>query len=158
MTDEWYTPAHIIEAAREVMGSIDLDPASCAMANDVVGATTYYSEIDNGILQPWLGNVWCNPPYSIEVRRSFVDRVVGAMITGEINQCCLFLNNNTAVTVEQVALDRCQAVCFPKGRTKFWNELGVGRAPRFGGMVMYYGSNVSKFTEVFGRMGVVMQR
>lgn len=41
--NEWYTPEKFIEAARTVMGSIDTDPASCALANETVKATCYYS-------------------------------------------------------------------------------------------------------------------
>ena len=60
---EWWTPAVYIDAVREVMGSIDLDPASCAKANAVVGATVFYSEREHGELHEWTGRVFLNPPY-----------------------------------------------------------------------------------------------
>lgn len=37
-SEEYYTPAPIVEAAREVLGGIDLDPASCDMAQETVRA------------------------------------------------------------------------------------------------------------------------
>lgn len=45
--DEWYTPLVYIEAAREVMGSIDLDPASNEFVNKTMRTTTYYAEGDS---------------------------------------------------------------------------------------------------------------
>ena len=38
--NEYYTPGQFIEAAREVMGEIDLDPASCALAQETVRANS----------------------------------------------------------------------------------------------------------------------
>src|SRR5260370_38580244 len=39
-TNEWYTPAKHIEAARMVMGEVDFNPASCVCANWVGKANT----------------------------------------------------------------------------------------------------------------------
>ena len=44
--NEWYTPQKYIEAARRVLGCIDLDPASCPYANQTVKAEHFFS-IDN---------------------------------------------------------------------------------------------------------------
>ena len=59
---DWYTPSPFVEAARELMGGIDLDPASDAEANHTVMADAYYTEADNGLDRPWAGRVFLNPP------------------------------------------------------------------------------------------------
>lgn len=59
---EHYTPPEILEIARRLMGTIDLDPASCAEANQIVEATKYFTQMDDGLLQQWHGRVWLNPP------------------------------------------------------------------------------------------------
>jgi hypothetical protein len=35
---EWYTPAYCLEFVRAVLGTIDLDPASCVLAQKTVQA------------------------------------------------------------------------------------------------------------------------
>ncbi len=61
-TAEHYTPAVYIDAGRHVLGDIDLDPASCAVANQTVRARRYYTAADNGLERPWGGRVFMNPP------------------------------------------------------------------------------------------------
>ena len=61
-SDDWYTPPYIIEA----LGlSYDLDP--CAPAGGVpwIPAANHYTEENDGLVQPWVGRVWLNPPYSV---------------------------------------------------------------------------------------------
>src|SRR6202035_1782424 len=92
-SNEWYTPSKYIEAARRVMGSIDLDPASCELANRTVQATRYYSEQDNGLLHSWHGNVWLNPPFGKVQNKSgiriFVDMLVEEYRQGNVSQAVL---------------------------------------------------------------------
>ena len=62
--EEWYTPKKYIDMAREVLGRIDIDPASNSFANQIVQATTYYTKDDDGQTKEWRGKMWLNPPYS----------------------------------------------------------------------------------------------
>jgi hypothetical protein len=57
-TDVWLTPPHIIEA----LGEFDLDPCS-SEDRPWNTAKKHYTIKDDGLIQPWFGRVWCNPPY-----------------------------------------------------------------------------------------------
>lgn len=62
--DTWQTPKIIIDLCREALGGgIDLDPASSAKANEIVGAEFFHTEKDDGLKHPWAGRVFLNPPY-----------------------------------------------------------------------------------------------
>lgn len=89
--DEWYTPAVYIEAAREVMGSIDLDPASNDFANETVKAAVYYDEAMNGLERDWYGNIWLNPPYSSVLIQKFAEKLADSLF----EQAIVLVNNAT---------------------------------------------------------------
>lgn len=59
---DWRTPAKYIAPCREVLGRIDLDPASSRQANETVGAARFYAKRDKGQGRPWGGLVFVNPP------------------------------------------------------------------------------------------------
>lgn len=60
-SDEWYTPPWVFDG----LGlRFDLDVASPADPLPWVPANVRFTSIDDGLAQPWTGQVWCNPPYS----------------------------------------------------------------------------------------------
>ena len=61
---EWYTPASVYQPILErlSMTEFDLDPCS-PWLDGPIPAKTRFTPADNGLLQPWQGVVWCNPPY-----------------------------------------------------------------------------------------------
>ncbi len=61
-TNEHYTPAHVVERARALLGGIDLDPASCEEANKTIQAGKIYTKENSGLVQPWQGRIFLNPP------------------------------------------------------------------------------------------------
>jgi hypothetical protein len=62
---EWYTPPEILNSVYEVLSTITLDP--CSPVIPTVEAQTYYTVEDNGLVLPWFGNVFMNPPYGRDI-------------------------------------------------------------------------------------------
>lgn len=58
MSDNWNTPKWLAD----LVGSFGTDP--CSNATSHVMAARRYTIAHDGLSQPWLGSVWCNPPYS----------------------------------------------------------------------------------------------
>lgn len=149
--NEWYTPKEFIEAARVAMGSIDLDPASNDIANEVVKAETYYTAETNGLDKEWTGNVWMNPPYASDLIGKFVDKLIEQRENYE--QAIVLVNNATETEWFNKLISISSAVCFPKSRVKFYMPDGKTGAPLQGQAVLYVGKNIEKFMNAFDGFG-----
>ena len=157
-SDEWYSPRLIVEPARSAMGGIDLDPASCAQAQEIVKAATYYIKEDNGLKLPWWGNVWLNPPYSTGLIEKFVTKLLDAVFEEmTVKQACLLVNNATDTKWGQLALGSADAVCFLSGRLRFYGPLAESNSPRNGQMLIYYGTDPNRFAKALEGKGVVLK-
>lgn len=164
---EWYTPPVYIEAARQVMGSIDLDPASCFEANQIVKATSYYTREQNGLDQPWHSNVWLNPPYGRTMKMAatrkstiglFVEKLLQEYASGNVSQAIILAT--TEVNAKWFYPLLQFPVCFPDHRIKFIVPVKLERgiySQMFGSCFAYLGPNKAKFIEVFSKFGVIVE-
>lgn len=158
---EWYSPSWVIEAARETMGSIDLDPASCVEANKRVQARYIYSVLDRGLglgglEREWFGRVFLNPPGGMAGRRSatslWVDKAIQERVSGRVTDLIVLLYNQSALNNSRV-LELPGAITFlPAKRLQYVN--GATGKPERGcpcySALTYSGSQPDRFLEVFG--------
>lgn len=174
-TPEWYTPSTIVEPARRVFdGVIDLDPASHEEANRTVKAERYYTEQDNGLIQPWDGSSFVNPPGGLVNEfwhKWCVEWLSGRMREGiwvgySLEQLQTLQNINAKL------LPWDFAVCYPRKRIAFIeNEakravrveklLKQGKEPNkksqpsHANYIVYAGKNTSAFFSEFAPLGRV---
>jgi hypothetical protein len=175
--DEWYTPTPYVEAARRVLGGIDLDPASSPQANATVQAARYFTREDDGLAQSWrrpdgrASRVWLNPPFGRQnsaknkaggatggrsIMGLFVAKLVEAYDAGDVSAAILLTTNKADVSWF-FPLWRFP-ICFCKNRVLFDRP---GRGDReghfFGTIFVYLGSDKAAFIETFRQFGPVAQ-
>ena len=152
--NEWYTPEEYIEAARRVMGKIDVDPASNDIAQEKVKAGVYYTEETNGLDKEWNGNVWMNPPYASPLIGQFCERLKEQAQKGNIKSACVLVNNATETRWFADLVSVASAVVFTKGRIRFLDPEGnPGGAPLQGQAVVYIGKDPKVFIHEFASLG-----
>jgi hypothetical protein len=147
---EWYTPGHIIDRVVAVFETIDLDPCSSAAAQRTVEARHYYTEADDGLAQPWHGNVYMNPPYGDAIV-PWIERMITAYTSGEINAAIALLPGRTET--DWFAPLFAYPICFVHGRLKF-SESKMS-AP-FPSVIVYLGSDTRSFYDWFHDIGPIM--
>jgi phage N-6-adenine-methyltransferase len=152
--DSWATPPEIIERVRGVFGgAIDLDPASNEHAQRTVKAARFYTKADDGLSQPWAGNVFCNPPYSMPAIAAFIDK----LLTEKPAAAILLVNNCTDSKWFHDALRACDCVCFVRGRLAFVDGAEQKFNTRQGQALFYYGPDSAKFRASFSQIGAVLR-
>lgn len=160
-SDDWYTPKELIEAARDAMGCIDLDPASCIAANRVVGASQYYTKAIDGLRTdlPWEGNIWLNPPYGRgdSSAGAFTGRLIREFCRGNVSQAITCLNLNSSSTQWfQPIWDHAAAHVICHGRPNYWREDNADSAPTKGTICSYFGNRADDFARSFAHVGRIV--
>lgn len=154
--NEWYTPEEYINAARSVMGRIDLDPATSEIANRVVKADEYFTAEDNGLDQHWTGKVWMNPPYSDDLIGGFAEKIAKHFEDGDVTEAIVLVNNGTETRWFQRMAQVASCICFPKTRVKFWRPQDEKTAsPLQGQAILYFGTKKTSFVSAFRSFGFV---
>ncbi len=159
---EWYTPARYVEAARDVLGVIDLDPASSKAAQRTVKAARYFTRADNGLGHEWPGRVWLNPPYTQPVILHFVEKLVEEYTAGRTQEAILLTHSCTDTAWFHLAARTASGICFTRGRIAFERPGGLtdsptpGQAPTQGQVFFYFGQRRGTFAARFAEFGLIV--
>jgi phage N-6-adenine-methyltransferase len=154
--NEWFTPVEHIERARQVLGQIDLDPASHVRAQKRVKASQFFTKGDDGLKWEWGGKVWLNPPYAQPDIDLFVDKLLLELSAGRATEAILLTHNYTDTAWFQKAASDSAMICFTYGRIAFESPTGEACRPTQGQAFFYFGENFARFAEIFKPVGFVV--
>jgi phage N-6-adenine-methyltransferase len=155
-SDEWYTPRYVIDAARKVLGKIDLDPASCAEAQQVIRAMAYASKANDSLRDryPWLGRIWLNPPYSNPL--PWVEKLFQQYEAGNVRAALLLVNTTNSPQWARMLWQSEHRVCLLSRRIKFWRpDRPDGKGFDRDQMIWYLGKDPQSFADVFSEWGAI---
>lgn len=164
-SSEWYTPSEYVDAARLVMGGLELDPASCDEANVNVKAERYFDEETNGLIQPWKAkSVWLNPPGSdkrgVSGTEIWLDKLMTEYENGHTLQAVVLLFRVATETHWFQSIYGRYPICFPDKRIRFIAPAGIYEEPKsqppHGNAFVYIGPRMLEFSRVFAQYGPVM--
>ena len=155
--NEWHTPEEHLDLARKVLGTIDLDPASSAVAQRTVQAESYFTAAKNGLTKEWIGKVWLNPPYAQPLIAEFVAKMIEEVQAKRCTEAIMLTHNYTDSAWFQDAARAATAICFTRGRIRFEDPEGNLASPTQGQAFFYFGSRGKTFANVFDNIGFVVE-
>ncbi len=127
---EWYTPPEIFHAL-----NLDFDLDVAAPPNGVpwIPAKTFYAPPQNGLILPWHGLVWMNPPYGQET-----GKWVKRLASHGYGIALVFARTDTAWWHDHAM--RADLICFVRGRIRFRRAAGIsGRDPTAASALLAFG-------------------
>ena len=151
---EYFTPATYVDAARAVLGDIDLDPASCESANQTVKAKSFFTADDDGLQKDWRGRIWLNPPFTSGLIEKFVDKLGAEISAGNVTSAIVLVDNATETRWFKKLALTCAGMVFTTGRINFLKggNLESG-SPTRGQVFLYFGADSDSFFRVFQAFG-----
>jgi hypothetical protein len=149
---EYYTPLEIIAAARVVMGSIKLDPASSLIANRRIMADGIFTVEDDGLKKKWVADtLWLNHPFSRTSNPLWINKLMREFRCRSAKEAMCITYACTSEAWFRPLLEFPQCYLYP--RTNYYLPDGTIKKGVTKGSVVTYLSidfnNIFKFREVF---------
>jgi len=119
---------------------IDVDPASNPVAQETVKASSYYTAENSGLDQPWVGNIFMNPPYDPKLIPLFAKKLVSERKAGNLESAIVLTNNGTDTKWYNTINSISDCVAFTKKRMKFEKD-GVPQTNNNKGQCFFYIGN-----------------
>ena len=162
---EWITPPEIINSIKEVLGYIDLDPASSVIANKIINANKIFTEEDDSLTKEWkCDTCFMNPPYGKIGTKSqagiFAEYFINQYIIGNINKEGIILVHSRFGYTWFNDLIYKLTSCTLKDRIRFINPntMKQGDMAKTSQTLFYIGENNQKFIEVFKDKGLIYNK
>ena len=165
-SDRWFTPPHIIQLCKHVLGEIEFDPASEPDANQIVQAASYFDEADDGLIKEWpVGcTVFLNPPGSKRANKSiaalFWARLMDYRRAGSLKHAIYMGFSLEQLAVSQKYHDDSMLLfpmCVPSERIKFVSPDARKTAPSHSNVIVYVPGSIDRsgqFRVTFSSLGV----
>lgn len=137
-SDTWLTPPELLTA----LGPFDLDPCACPEPRPWPTAAVHFTRADNGMLKPWSGRVFLNPPYG---GPSIVGPWLRRMASHGNGVALVFARTETDL-FHRLIWRQASAVLFLRGRLFFHRPDGVRAGANAGApscLVAYGSVNVT---------------
>jgi hypothetical protein len=151
--DEWRTPPSLIDG---IGITYDLDPCAPLDGPYFVPARHRFTSSDDGLIKPWFGRTFVNPPFGgrrghVPWLKKFFAHGDGIALVNALTSSDWFHN----VLVPKVAAAN-GVICFPRGKTKFYRPDGtLGKEPANGVALIAVGEIACKAL-LQSRLGVCM--
>lgn len=159
-SNEWYTPQFITDKARELMGSIDIDPASNSTSQTWINAETYFTKENDGMLRSWYGNMFMNPPYGQKNKKidnygadAWYKKAFKEYLKGNVTEA-IIVGRGDSAGIRQLVNNCYFVMC---DRIHFICPYDDKEQPVPGTNIFYLGENNQKFLELFSPLGIPLK-
>lgn len=131
---EWETPAGLFEQLDAEYGPFTLDVAATD-AN--AKCANWYTIEDDALVKPWMGVVWCNPPY--DALRIFMAKAISEVDRGNAKRVVMLIPARTDTQAfHLMAFARAARIEFLRGRVRFGSGGGTSKPAPFPSCVVVF--------------------
>lgn len=155
--NEFATPGRIWRPLARAVDGFDVDPCSGAESTPI--APTRFTAEDDGLAQPWHGDVFVNPPWSTNgdgaAKEDWLRKIRSESNRDEVGSIVLLLPVDTSTHWFHEHVLAADAICFVgPGRIAF---EGGDRNPSFGLLIAVFGPVDDELADVLDHFGAVFR-